>query len=330
MNARVWAIILAMAALVAGAVYLNQDTGPELPEGFAFGNGRVEGVQIDIVSRIAGRVDTIDVIEGELIEPGQQVATIDARVLKTQLASAKAQVTSAEAQVATAEANVAQARATLALAAHNLDRARKLTQRGTTAEAQLEASESEHAVAEANLTAALASLQAQKALADVSRTAVQEVETNIEDTVLTAARPGRVLYRLVEPGEMVGPGGQVLSMVDLGNIYLEFYLPALDAHRIAIGTEARIRFDIAPDLVVPAHVSFVSPVSQFTPSEVETEDTRAELVFRVRVRVSEELVKKHIDMIKTGMRAVVYVRLASPDPSDWPDFLTVSVPPVSE
>lgn len=330
MNTRLWIAALVVVVLGAGAYYLNLDTGPELPEDFALGNGRVEGVQIDIVSRIAGRVESVDVLEGELVEVGQQVASIDTRLLRTQLASAKAQVASAEAQTASAAANVVQAEATLALAAISLDRTRELNERGTSTDAQLDASESEHAVAEANLQAAKASLHAQEALAEVSRAAVEEAQTNIEDATLVAPRPGRVLYRLVEPGEMVASGGQVVSMVDLGNIYLEFYLSELDAHRIAIGNEARIKLDIAPDFVVPAQVSFVSPVSQFTPSQVETEDTRAELVFRVRVRIAEELVKERIQMIKTGMRAVVYVRLTSPEPSEWPDYLTVNIPPVAE
>lgn len=330
MTTRAWIICLVAAALAGALFYFNRDQGLQLPDDIAFGNGRVEGVQIDIVSRIAGRVETVDVIEGELIEPGQQVATIDTRLLNTQLASAKAQVASAEAQIATAEANVRQAQATLALAALTLERTRALTERGANTEAQLETHESEHAVAEANLQAAVAALQTQKAQAEVWRTAVDEVLINIEDTTLTAIRPGRVLYRLVEPGEMVTSGSQVVSMVDLGNVYLEFYLSSLDAHRIAIGNEARITFDIAPDFVTPAQVSFISPVSQFTPSQVETEDTRADLVFRVRVRVAEDLVKEHIQMIKTGMRAVVYVRLTSSDPTPWPEFLTLRLPPLEE
>jgi len=62
MKARVWVGVLIAFILGAGAYYLNMDRAPELPEGFARGNGRVEGVQIDIVSRIAGRVENVDVI----------------------------------------------------------------------------------------------------------------------------------------------------------------------------------------------------------------------------------------------------------------------------
>lgn len=105
---------------------------------------------------------------------------------------------------------------------------------------------------------------------------------------------------------------------------MEFFLPATQAHRVAIGSEARIRLDVV-DAVVPATVTFVSPVSQYTPRSVETADERQNLMFRMRVRVPQELVEAYIDLVRTGVRGVAYVQLSPVDgsaPTPWPAELT--------
>lgn len=110
-----------------------------------------------------------------------------------------------------------------------------------------------------------------------------------------------------------------MTLVNLSDVYMEIYLPAMTAHRLAIGSEARIVVDGA-DFAVPAVVTFVSPKAQFTPKQVETETEREKLMFRVKVRVPTELVQKHIDFVKTGIRGVAYVR-PGVDPPNWPAWL---------
>ena len=134
---------------------------------------------------------------------------------------------------------------------------------------------------------------------------------------------GRVLYRLAQPNEVLGSGGKVLTIINLGDIYMEIFLPSADAYLTSNGAEARIKLDIL-DIAIPAQVSFVSPESQFTPKQVETESERDKLMFRVKVRIPQALVLSHIDQVKTGVRGVAYIRLTSKQgevPSSWPDFL---------
>ena len=148
--------------------------------------------------------------------------------------------------------------------------------------------------------------------------------------VQTCALPisGRVLYRLSQPGEVLGTGGKVLTLVSLGNVYMEFFLPATSAPRVRLGDEARIVVDVMPDVAVPATVSFVAPQAQFTPKQVETIEERESLMFRVRVRIPQHLVEARLAQVKTGVRGVAWVRLVGPDGNlpDWPDGLT---PPVA-
>ena len=100
-----------------------------------------------------------------------------------------------------------------------------------------------------------------------------------------------------------------------------------DVASSVVGDEARIVADIMPDQSVPATVIFVSPQAQFTPKQVETLSERESLMFRIRVRVPPELVEARMDQVKTGVRGVVWVRLADADGRlpDWPEGLTPSL-----
>jgi HlyD family secretion protein len=105
---------------------------------------------------------------------------------------------------------------------------------------------------------------------------------------------------------------------------MTLFLPARQAGRVAIGAEARIIFDAAPELVIPASVSFVSPRAQFTPKEVETRSEREKLMFRLKVRIAPELLQQHIEKVKTGVPGVAYVRLDQT--AAWPGYLHARLP----
>jgi HlyD family secretion protein len=153
---------------------------------------------------------------------------------------------------------------------------------------------------------------------------VRQVGAQIAEYTLKAAVSGRVLYRLVESGEVVGAGGNVLTLLDLDNIYMEIFLPAAAASRLEIGAEARIVIDALPEYVIPARVSFVSPEAQYTPKQVETQSEREKLMFRVKLRVPSEVVAPHVKKVKTGVRGVAYVRLD--ESVAWPAYLAPRLP----
>ena len=106
---------------------------------------------------------------------------------------------------------------------------------------------------------------------------------------------------------------------------MDVYLPAREAGLLPIGAEARIVLDALPDFAVPATVTFVSPEAQFTPKQVETLSEREQLVFRVRVRIPEDLITERIEHVKTGLRGIAVIRLSSD--SVWPEYLERRIPP---
>jgi HlyD family secretion protein len=152
---------------------------------------------------------------------------------------------------------------------------------------------------------------------------VQRLQTQIDDNSLRAPVMGRVLYRLARPGEVLAAGGKALTLVDLSEVYMEIFLPSQQAVRLSSGAPARIVLD-GVNVVIPATVGFVSPEAQFTPKQVETRSEREKLMFRVKVMVPQELVIKHIEKVKTGVRGVAYVRLD--DAVSWPAALESRLP----
>lgn len=329
MNTRIgiFAAVAVLASAAAGYVYWQDRFKSRLPEGIAFGNGRIEAVQVDISTKIPGRVQEILVKEGDLVQSGQKVALIDTAQLEAQYLKAQADIASAQSQVAAAEASIAQSKAQLRLAEQELERASRLVAQGHTSKEVYDTRVSNHDVAKAGLAAAEANLVSRQRSVDAERAAAQEIKTQIDDSLLISPVIGRVLYRLAEPGEVLGSGGKVLTLINLADIYMEVFLPSAQAHRVSIGSEARIKLDIL-DFAIPANVSFVSPESQFTPKQVETPSEREKLMFRVKVRVPQQLVLKHIDRVKTGVRGVAYVRLDGGPQPEWPDYLRKLPPDV--
>jgi len=158
------------------------------------------------------------------------------------------------------------------------------------------------------------------------------MQTKIDDSTLKSSVMGRVLYRLAHPEEVLGNGGKVLTLLDLANVYMEIFLSSAQAHHVAIGAQARIKLDIL-DFAIPATVSFVSPESQFTPKQVETQSERDKLMFRVKVRIPQELVLSHIEEVKTGVRGVAFIQiptLPAGAPSPWPEFLQKLPPDLNQ
>jgi HlyD family secretion protein len=91
---------------------------------------------------------------------------------------------------------------------------------------------------------------------------------------------------------------------------------------VAVGAEARIVLDALPNKPIPARVTFVEPRSQFTPKQVETQSERDKLMFRIKVNVAPEFLKRYVEQVKTGLPGMAYVRLDKNAP--WPAQLALS------
>lgn len=336
-------VIGGVAALVASQSFNKSDLGP----GFTSGNGRIEATEIDVASKLAGRIAEILVKEGDFVTTGQVLARMDTQVLEAQLAQAKAEVRKSEnskltaaavvaqreSEKQTAEAVVSQREAELVALEKQFKRVDSLVQSNVSTEQELDdtraamesgraalaAAKSQVLSAQAGIEAAKSHVIEAESAIEAAQASVARIQADIEDCVLKAPRDGRVQYLISQVGEVLSAGGRVLNMIDLNDVYMTFFLPATQAGRVQLGQEVRLILDAAPQYVIPSEVSYVSSVAQFTPKMVETASEREKLMFRIKARIAPELLQKHIHRIKTGVPGMAYLQL---DPNTvWPSRL---------
>jgi HlyD family secretion protein len=340
-------------AIACGAGYMiwKKTTESVLPAGFASANGRLEAVAIDISPKTAGRLKDILVNEGDFVTAGQRIAQMDttqllaqkrqneAQLRRSQISveSAKSMVMQQEAQRAAAQATTEQRQAELDGAQRKLARSEQLirtdavskqtldddraTERGD--RAALAAAQASLSAADAAIATAKMSVVDAQASVDAAKATLDSVDADLADTALVAPRDGRIQYRVAQAGEVLASGGRVINMVDLSDVYMTFFLPTEQAGRVALGADVRLVMDAAPDYVVPATVSYVADVAQFTPKTVETKEERQKLTFRVRGKIPADLLRKYLKQVKTGLPGMAYVRL---DPrAAWPSFLDANL-----
>ena len=344
------AIIVAVAAM---AWILWRTLQPEgHGDAFVSGNGRVEATEINVAAKLGGRVEDIFVREGEFVKARQPLAKMQVVTLEAQrdearamhqqaissVTTAKAQLAMRRSEVAAAQAAVIEAESALDAAERRLARSETLAKEGASSGQELDDDRARARAANAALAAAKAQVVAAESAVEAARTqivgaesavtaaaaTVARIEADIEDSVLSSPRDGRVQYRIAQPGEVLGAGSPVLNLVDLGDVYMTFFLPETVVGRVALGSDARIILDAAPEFVLPAKVSFVADTAQFTPKTVETASERQKLMFRVRAHIDRDLLLKHLTYVKTGLPGVAWLKLDPETP--WPESLEIDTP----
>ncbi len=313
-----WLLVLLIIVL-GGRYALQRMAPPGVPEGFLAGNGRLETVEADVSTKLAGRVVELTPREGDAVKAGQRVGRIDARDLEAQLDEAKAGLAQALQTQAEAKAGVVRADADLALSRSTLRRTEQLVAVNFLSADRADRDRSAVAVAAASREAARTRLEQTAAGIKAAEARIARIQTSLEDTELKSPIDGRVLYRLVEPGEVLGAGGKLLTVLDMGEVYMTVFLPSEIAGKVRIGADARIALDALPDTAVPAKVEFIASRAQFTPREVETRSEREKLMFRAKLRVDPAWVAEHADLLKPGMPGVGWVRVDDAKP--WPEPL---------
>ena len=346
-------LLAVLAAVTAAGTYAWSTLRPQGPgEGFVSGNGRIEATEVDVAAKLGGRVQSILVKEGDFVTAGQPLAHMQIDTLEASHDEAKARhqqavaaVANAEAQVAVRESDrqaalalVAQRQSELDAAQRRLARSQTLVREGASSdqevdddrarerslEAAVVASRAQAEAAQAAITAARTQVASARAAVTAAQATVARIKADIDDSALVAPRSGRVQYRIAQPGEVIGGGGKVLNLVDLSDVYMTFFLPEPVAGRLALGSEVRIVLDAAPQLVIPARVSFVASTAQFTPKTVETASERQKMMFRVKAQIAPELLQKHVQLVKTGLPGMAWLKLDANAP--WPAHLAVKLP----
>ncbi|QDV20471.1 Multidrug resistance protein MdtN [Gimesia panareensis] len=348
------ALFLGILMLTGGLVFLGWDffqpTG--LPAGFASSNGRIEAVEINIATKSAGRLESVMVEEGDFVTQGEVLAKMETDVLEAELREAEAElrrsrtavnaalssVIQRESEKAAAESLVKQRKAEVELAENRYKRAQRLLKSSAIStdemesersrffgtQATLDAANARVAGADAAINTAKSQVIQAEAAVGAAQARIEQLQADIDDCTLNSPRTGRIQYRIAQPGEVLSAGGKVLNLVDLGEVYMIFFLPTTAAGQVKMGSEVRLLLDATPQYIIPAKISFVADVAQFTPKSVETAEERQKLMFRIKASIDPGLIKQHIHRVKTGLPGMAYVQLD--EQAVWPANLEVRLP----
>ncbi len=305
--------LVILLAIVAAAVWFGGKAlgywGAEAPsEPVIYGN--VEIREAELGFRIAGRIERVLVDEGDLIEPGQLLAELDTRPMQDRIAGAEALVAQADAEISrdragsrpqevrSAEAAVASAQTSLAEAQRQFSRRASLLDRGFISRADYDTAEATRDSARARLQDARAALslakegtrtedrEASLARREAAVAERRSMQTDLADAELRAPEAGQVLTRAREAGAIINPGDTVLTIALTQPVRIRAYVAETQLPKIKPGMKASISVD-GSDVVLPATVGFISPSAEFTPRTVQTEELRADLVYRVRLTVED-------------------------------------------
>lgn len=276
---------------------------PPLPEGILEGHGRIEGTEIAVSSKIAGRIAAMGVREGERVEKGTEIARLSAEEIEARLAQSQARAEAAERQGAQLSERVKTLAHHAAKVQVDHERNQALFRQGVLSKQQFDRSESALKEAEGELRgteALLAASQSETAAAQALRT---EAEAALSEMRITAPITGTVVTKAMEEGELALPGRTLVALVDLTRPYLRVYLPEREIGKIKLGDPARVYVDSFLGRPFDAEVTEVAKKAEFTPKDVHMPDERVTLVYGVKLQI-----KNPQGLLKPGMPADALIK----------------------
>jgi len=311
MPKRLVAIVGALAVVVAVTfIVLVLRRGDR--EATVGASGTVEATEADLGFQLPGRLEHIAVHEGDQVHGGEDLAWLERTELVARKQLAEAQVEAARARLVELERGfrseeVAQGRAALraaeqrlADARRELDRSRRLFEGGAVSEQQLEIHQTALTLSQSEYDAALERLQilergpraeqiaAQRGVLSQATAAVAQADAVLDNAIVRAPFDGMVTVRHREPGEVVGAGAPVLTVMNPDDRWIRIYVPEDQVGRLQFGTPATITADAYPDRTYEGRVAFIADEAEFTPRNVQTTEERVKLVFRVKVQITSD------------------------------------------
>jgi HlyD family secretion protein len=325
MRQRLIAVVVILVVIAGGAWWWFGQAGSA--GGQLVLHGNVELREVSVAFSDAGRVASVLVEEGARVRKGDLIATLDTNRLMPQLAQAEAQVAAQAAVVSKlkagsrpeeivqvkATATAAKADATNAQLAY--ERARMLSSGGVSSvtQSQLDAAKAASDAASAKASAAeqavaiavagprvedVAQAEAQLAALQAGRDVIRQ---QLADASLKAPVDGVIRSRLLEPGEIASAQRPVVSIAVVDPKWVRAYLSEPDLVRVKPGMGASVSIDGLQNPLTGT-VGFISPVAEFTPRAIQTQELRTSLVYEVRILVTDTG-----DVLRLGMPATVHL-----------------------
>lgn len=275
-------------------------------------SGTLEATEVKVSSKVPAQIESIRIVEGSTVQPGDTLIILDRSTLDLQWRQAQAGFEAADAQyrllvngarsedVKVAEEVLRQAEATFKNASDDFSRMKELARTGTVTKKQVDDAESrytisraQHSAAEQNLGkirrfARTEELAAAKARAMQAKATADLLRKQWLDAVIVAPVGGTVTQKPVEEGELIGAGSVVATIARLEKMNLMIYVNELELGKVQLGRLADVYIDSYPEKAFPGRVVYLSPIAEFTPKNVQTKEDRTKLVFGVKIEVENK------------------------------------------
>jgi len=329
MNRKLLIFLLVAVVVAGGVIWWVMQREEAARQLVLYGN--IDLRQIQLAFNNSERIAVVLVQEGDHVQQGQMLARLDTSRLEPQVAQAVAQAAaqrqvvtrlrngSRPEEIAQARANVAAAKADLTNAQRQYERLKNAAELSAgravrqqdvdAAKATLEMAEAKLAVNQKSLDLAVLGPRKEDIAENEARLRANEAQAallrqQMADSQLFAPTNAVVRTRIMEPGEMASPQNPVFSLAVIDPKWVRAYVSEPDLGKIYPGMAATIAVDSFPKRGFEGWIGFISPVAEFTPKAVQTEELRTSLVYEVRV-----FVKDPKDELRLGMPASVYFPL---------------------
>ncbi|MFN2566458.1 MAG: HlyD family secretion protein [Gemmatimonadaceae bacterium] len=294
------------AVVTAGVVTATAACGGD-PEPDAYGN--FEATEVVVSAQTSGQIQHFLPVEGMRLHRGAVVAVIDT----TQLALERQQIIAQRAAVGSRGTEVSRQLGVLEvqldIARRTYERTRRLHAEQAATAQQLDQAERDYRTLAAQIEAVRAQRQSVGMDVASADARVAQIRDRIAKSIVTNPEAGTVLTTYARAGEVVQPGQPLYKIADLDTLVLRAYVAESQLTRIRLGQAVQVRVDRGKDrlMTVPGTVTWISPKAEFTPTQVQTRDERADLVYAVKVRVPNR-----DGALKIGMPADLTLAAATP------------------
>lgn len=256
--------------------------------------GIFEATTVTVSSETSGKLVSFDIEEGDSLRMGQQVGQVDTTLLVLQQKQLHSQQCSAEKSSPDIAAQAAALRSRIAHQQNECDRIARLLASGAATQKQSDDAQAELRTLHGQLEGLFSTLDKNRSSIMESASALQyqkeQVEEQIRKSRIIAPIAGTVLQKYAERGEYATPGRPLFKMANLGDIYLRCYFTASQLAHIRIGQRVTVIADFGGDeqYEYPGKITWIAQESEFTPKSIQTKDSRANLVYAVKVAVKND------------------------------------------
>ena len=256
--------------------------------------GIFEATTVTVSAETTGKILSISAEEGDSVIAESQVALIDTTTLALQRLQIMTEQQATESSSPDIIAQVASLRTQIAHWQNETARQERLLADGATTRKQLDDARTQLSTLRDQLSAQLSTLGKNRSSVSDNALALQyrreQVEDQINHSKIISPISGTVLIKYAEPGEYATPGKPLLKLADLNDIYLRSYFTASQLAALKIGQKVTVVADFGGNekYDYPGTITWIAEESEFTPKSIQTPDSRANLVYAVKIAVKND------------------------------------------